>query len=99
MALSEISSQQVAPTENTMKRVNQFLDYMWTHPDAVIQYRASDIILNVHSDASYLSTPKACTVYHAMETQSNSTEPFTSHAPSSSLLLPPLQKPNWVHFS
>jgi hypothetical protein len=43
-----------------MKRVNQFLDYMWTHPDAVIQYRASDMILNVHSDVSYLSTPKAC---------------------------------------
>jgi len=59
MALSEISSQQSAPTENTMKRVNQFLDYMWTHPDAVIRYRASDMILNVHSDASYLSAPKA----------------------------------------
>jgi hypothetical protein len=36
MALSEISSQQAAPTENTMKRVNQFLNYMWTHPDAII---------------------------------------------------------------
>ncbi len=59
MALSEISSQQSAPTENTMKRVNQFLDYMWTHPDAIIRYRASDMILNVHSDASYLSEPKA----------------------------------------
>ena len=59
MALSEISSQQSAPTENTMKRVNQFLDYMWTHPDAKIRYRASDMILNVHSDASYLSAPKA----------------------------------------
>jgi hypothetical protein len=59
MALSEISSQQSAPTENTMKRVNQFLDYMWTHPDAIIRYRASDMILNVHSDASYLSAPKA----------------------------------------
>jgi len=59
MALSEISLQQSAPTENTMKRVNQLLDYMWTHPDAKIQYRASDMILNVHSDASYLSAPKA----------------------------------------
>ncbi len=38
MALSKISSQQSAPTENTMKRVNQFLDYMWTHPDAIIRY-------------------------------------------------------------
>ncbi len=42
-----------------MKRVNQILDYMWTHPDAIIRYRASDMILNVHSDALYLSSPKA----------------------------------------
>jgi hypothetical protein len=60
MALLEIASQQAAPTENTMKHVNQFLDYMWTHPDAIIRYCASDMILNVHSDASYLSAPKAC---------------------------------------
>jgi hypothetical protein len=59
MALSEISSQQAAPTENTMKRVNQFLDYIWAHPDAIIRYHASDMILNVHSDASYLSAPKS----------------------------------------
>jgi hypothetical protein len=60
MALSEIASQQAAPTENTMERVNQFLDYMWTHPDVIIWYRASDMILNVHSDASYLSALKGC---------------------------------------
>ncbi len=57
--LSEISSQQVALTENTMNCVNQFLDFMWTHPDADIRYCTSDMILNVHSDASYLSKPKA----------------------------------------
>jgi hypothetical protein len=59
MALSDLSSQQSAPTEKTMKQVNQFLDYMWTHPNAIIRYHASDMILNVHSDASYLSAPKA----------------------------------------
>jgi hypothetical protein len=59
MALSEISSQQAAPTENTMKCVNHFLAYMWTHPDGIIQHSASDMILNFHSDASYLSAPKA----------------------------------------
>ena len=32
---------------------------MWTHPDARIWFRASDMVLNVHSDASYLSAPKA----------------------------------------
>ncbi len=42
-----------------MGRVNQFLDYMWTHPNVKIRYRASDMILNVHSDASHLSAPNA----------------------------------------
>ena len=29
------------------------------HPDAIIRYYASDMILNIHSDASYLTAPKA----------------------------------------
>ena len=40
-------------TEKTLERVNQFLDYMATHPYTVIRVYASDMILNVHSDASY----------------------------------------------
>ena len=32
---------------------------MATNPDAIIRFRASDMLLNVHSDASYLSAPKA----------------------------------------
>jgi len=93
MALSEISSQQSALTENTMKRVNQFLDYTWTHPDAIIRYRASDMILNVHSDASYLSAPKAHSraggyfflgSLPCMETRSNSMGPFMPRVPYSS---------------
>ncbi len=59
MALSDIATQQAPPTKNTKNRVDQFLDYMWTHPDAIIRYRASDMILNVHSDASYISAPCA----------------------------------------
>ena len=34
------------------------MDYMATHPDAKNRYWGSDMILNVHSDASYLSAPK-----------------------------------------
>jgi hypothetical protein len=60
MALSAIASQQAAPTEDPHNRVNQFLDYMATHPDAKIQYPASNMVLNVHSDAFYLSAPNAC---------------------------------------
>ncbi len=59
MALLDIASQQAAPTENTMERINQFLDYMWTHPDAIVWYHASDMILSVHSDVLCLSAPKA----------------------------------------
>jgi hypothetical protein len=59
MALSAIAAQQSAPTEETLVRVNQFLDYIWTHQDAKIPYKASNMILNVHSNASYLSAPNA----------------------------------------
>jgi hypothetical protein len=59
MVLSAIAAQQSAPAEENLACVNQFLDYRWTHPNAKIRYRASDMILNVHSDASYLIAPKA----------------------------------------
>ena len=32
---------------------------MATHPNAKLRYYASDMVLNVHSDASYLSAPNA----------------------------------------
>ncbi len=60
MALSDITSQQAVPTEDTHNRVNQFLEYMATHPDIKLRYPASDTILNVHSKALYLSAPNAC---------------------------------------
>ena len=50
---------QANPTEKTLQRVKHFLDYMWTHPDAEIRFWASDMVLNIHSDALYLSAPKA----------------------------------------
>ena len=38
-----------------MKKVLLFLDYAATHPDAIGTFHASDMILAVHYDASYLS--------------------------------------------
>jgi hypothetical protein len=35
------------------------LDYLATHPDATIRYHASDMVLHIHSDASYLSVSNA----------------------------------------
>ena len=59
MALSSIASEQTRVTTNMMAKAKQLLDYIATHPDATIRFRASDMILNVHSDASYLSETKA----------------------------------------
>ena len=55
-ALSTIAPKQSKPTERTMKRVQQLLDYMHSNQNAVIRFRSSDMILNVHSDAIYLSS-------------------------------------------
>jgi hypothetical protein len=58
-ALGSIATQQANPTKNTMKKVRQFLDYASTHPDAIVTYHASDMVLAGHSDASYLFKSKA----------------------------------------
>ena len=57
-SLSKIASQQAAPTENKMIKVNHFLDYMASNPDALVQLYASDMVLNYHSDASYLTVTR-----------------------------------------
>ena len=38
-----------------MQKVKQFLDYTATHPDAIIKYHASGMVIVANSDASYLS--------------------------------------------
>jgi hypothetical protein len=58
-ALSALASQQANPTERTMALCLQFLDYMATQDDAILTYSASDMVLAIHSDASYLSEPNA----------------------------------------
>ena len=58
-ALGSIAMQQAKPTENTMKKITQFLDYTTTHPDAIVTYQASKMILAVHSAASHLSETNA----------------------------------------
>ena len=60
VALSAIAAEQGAPKENIYKKVQQFfLDYAATPPEAVITYKASNMVLSIHSDVSYLSEPKA----------------------------------------
>jgi hypothetical protein len=59
-ALSSLASQQANTTEKTMELYKQFLDYMATQEDAILTYRASNMVLAIHSNASYLFKPKSC---------------------------------------
>ncbi len=58
-ALSTLTSQQVQLTENTMKLCKLFLDYMESQEEPILTYKASSMVLAVHSNASYLSKRKA----------------------------------------
>ena len=51
-ALRSIASQQAAPTAQTMKCVQPLLDYATTHPNAIITYRTSAMVITGYSDAS-----------------------------------------------
>ncbi len=51
-ALGTLATQQASPTKNTMKKIKQFLDFVVTHPNAVVTYHASSMVLAGHSNAS-----------------------------------------------
>ncbi len=57
--ISAIASQSSKPTKDRMQQTLQLLDYLATQEDAVLSYHASNMVLVVHSNASYLSEPKA----------------------------------------
>jgi hypothetical protein len=59
MPINDIATEQTKATEKTQAATNQLLDYLATHLDTTIRYHASDMILHIHSDASYLSVSYA----------------------------------------
>ena len=59
MPISVIVSQSVTPTTDTLAHTSQLPDYLASQEEAVLTYECSDVKLAVHSDASYLSEPKA----------------------------------------
>ena len=58
-ALNAIATQQASPTQATMSKIKQILDFVASQEEAVLTYRASDMVLAVHSDAGYLNETKA----------------------------------------
>jgi hypothetical protein len=59
VALGKIASNQSKSTQATAQALTQMLNYTAVHPDASIRYTVSNIYLQIHSDASYLSEAKA----------------------------------------
>jgi hypothetical protein len=59
MPLNAIVTEHTKATEKRQAATNQMLDYLATHPDTTIRYQASDMVLHIHSDASYLSVSSA----------------------------------------
>jgi hypothetical protein len=55
MPVNVLASEQTRATAVTADKIIKLLNYCTTHPEATLRYHASDMILNIHSDASYLS--------------------------------------------
>ena len=62
-ALHELGSVQSRPSENDMKKMNRLLGYVSKHRNIAIRFYASNMILQLISDASYLCRPRARSVY------------------------------------
>ena len=58
-AISDIATYQSQTTAQTMTDSINLLDYAATHPEATIRYKISGMVLQIHTDALYLSVPKA----------------------------------------
>ena len=59
-ALGSFAAQQSKFTEETYADTFWLLNYTATQPKSKIRYTACDMILYIHSDASYLYEPRAC---------------------------------------
>ena len=58
-ALNTLGTEQASATENTIIALAQLLDYCATYSNLTLLFVASDMVLRIHSDASYLSVFKA----------------------------------------
>jgi len=59
VALGTIASQQASATETTCHACIDLLNYAATHPEGIIKFFASDMVLYNHTDASYHSEANA----------------------------------------
>jgi hypothetical protein len=92
-ALNALLATQTKGTRATAQALIHFLNYCATHPSASICYRASDLILHIHSDASYLLETRTPTTINP------TMEPSWPLPRSCAMSYPPPLKPKWEPFS
>mmetsp|Transcript_31451 Transcript_31451/g.45873 ORF Transcript_31451/g.45873 Transcript_31451/m.45873 type:complete len:130 (-) Transcript_31451:661-1050(-) len=59
MAINVIAAKQTSPTEKMAKALTHLLNYCATFPNVVVRYKASGMVLHIHSDALYMSAEEA----------------------------------------
>jgi hypothetical protein len=92
-AIGELATEQSQATTTTMNKLAQLLNYCATHPDASVRFTASDMILAIESDASYLTS------LPPLPTISNQMAPSISCAKLCVKFYPALQRPNSEPYS
>ena len=60
VTLGDLVSEKSKIAEKQKEAIPHLLNCAATHPNAKIQYQKSGMILCLHSDGWYISTPKAC---------------------------------------
>jgi hypothetical protein len=82
VALGSLAAAQAKGTKDTMDKLVQLLDYAASHPNPAIRFHRSDMILYCHSDASYLSEPKARSRVGGFFYLGNNNEPAENPTPN-----------------
>jgi hypothetical protein len=59
LPVNVLSSEHTQATTTTADKVIKLLNYYATHPESKLRYHASNMILNIHRDPSYLSEREA----------------------------------------
>jgi hypothetical protein len=60
MVLGTIASKQTIGTECTLEKAYQVLDYLAMQHDAMVRFPATNMVMNIRSDALYLSKLNFC---------------------------------------
>ena len=82
VTLNIIAQSQSNPTQHTAKLCHHLLDYCATYPNVGLRYHKNDMVLHIHSDASYLIASYAKSrISGSFSVSSNPTKPTTHNAP------------------